>query len=152
MNKIERKVRLETAYDIIAKVHSDLCHNIADTSREEINELLDITQQLNRFIANMGKADTNTTFEKNKDNGWIDVSVDGVADVMPTKDCDIWIARCGMGEGWIQKVKYSVKEGCIGWDGTHAYQIASDEEPKPYIKQYANGKTVVCKNVLSNIK
>ncbi|WP_075679150.1 hypothetical protein [Roseburia sp. 831b] len=80
-------------------------------------------------------------------NEWIEVN-NGKMDVVPDKDCEIWIARCGMGEGWLQKIVYCTKQnGYIGWDGTVAYQIAvPGVKPKPYIKHYAN-KEIFCKKI-----
>lgn len=78
---------------------------------------------------------------------WIQVS-NGVASVMPDKDCEIWIARCGFGEGWIQKVEYHTGQGYIDWDGTVAYQLVTPgETPKPYIMHFVN-EDVFCEEIV----
>ena len=79
---------------------------------------------------------------------WIEVS-NGIADIMPNEDCEIWIARCDcFGNGWIQKVDYYANEEYIGWDGTCAYQIVSENKPKPYVKKYADGTKIVCEEII----
>lgn len=81
-------------------------------------------------------------------NKWIEVS-NGVADIMPSEDCEIWIARCDcFRNGWIQKVDYYADEESIGWDGTCAYQIVSGNKPEPYVKKYADGTEIVCEEIV----
>lgn len=79
-------------------------------------------------------------------NKWIKV-LDGIAIVMPDEDCEIWIARCGCGKGWIQKVNYYVSNGYIDWDGTVAYQLVTEEKPEPYTMRFANGE-IICSEIL----
>ena len=80
-------------------------------------------------------------------NKWIRVN-DGIAEIMPNEDCEIWIARSGCGKGWIQKVNYHVNDGRINWDGTWAYQLVTEEKPSPYTIHFANGE-IVCSEILS---
>lgn len=92
----------------------------------------------------------NRCMQKNENemNGWLEVS-NGLGYPMPDKDCKIWIARCGMGTGWIQQVDYDSELGYIDWDGTVAYQIAKEgERPKPFLMQWAGGKTTLCEEIL----
>lgn len=92
----------------------------------------------------------NRCMQKNENemNGWLEVS-NGLGYPMPDKDCKIWIARCGMGTGWIQQVDYDSELGYIDWDGTVAYQIAkSDETPKPFLMQWAGNKKILCEEIL----
>lgn len=79
-----------------------------------------------------------------EDNKWIFVGCNNYADVMPENDCEVWVARGCMGEGWIQKIDYFSEQGYFNWDGIFAYQIATNETPEPYIMKFAGGKTIVC--------
>lgn len=78
---------------------------------------------------------------------WIPVNYGGVGYPMPTKDCDIWIARGNaFGDGWIQKVKYFARQGFIEWHGTFAYQVVNEGElPSDFIMRFAGNKEIVCK-------
>lgn len=79
---------------------------------------------------------------------WIYVGCNHWADVMPTEDCEIWIARGGCGKGWIQKVPYYAQNGQFDWDGIYAYQqVVGDEKPEPYIMKFVN-ETIVCEKII----
>lgn len=76
---------------------------------------------------------------------WIPVDSNNVANVMPEKDCEVWIARGGLGKGWIQKINYYSEHGYFDWDGIYAYQqVRGESIPEPYIMEFAGGKTIAC--------
>lgn len=81
---------------------------------------------------------------------WIPVNCNYAADVMPEKDCEVWVARGGFGRGWIQKIPYYAETGHFDWDGIFAYQpVVEGETPEPYLMQYAN-KDIVCAEIIDN--
>lgn len=80
---------------------------------------------------------------------WIYVGCNHEADIMPSEDCEVWVARGGLGEGWIQKIKYYVEQGYFEHDGIYAYQpIVEGEMPEPYIKEFAGNKKIICERII----
>lgn len=52
MNNVERLVRIETAYEIVARVHSDLCRNWKRGADEKIiNEITDALRKMLSVIS-----------------------------------------------------------------------------------------------------
>ena len=60
MTNAERKVRLNVATEIIERVHSDLCNDHTEVSREITYELADIIRQLLYFTASLSGAASET--------------------------------------------------------------------------------------------
>lgn len=76
-------------------------------------------------------------------NKWIKVN-NGWADVMPNKDCRIWVARCVYPRGMVQNMQYYAGHA-IERDNVVAYQIARGHRiPEPYLEHTLFGRDIVC--------
>ena len=62
---------------------------------------------------------------------WIPVE-GNKAEIMPNKDGEVCVTRCGMGKVWVQKIDYYKGEKRFHWDGLKAWMPLQEEKPKPY--------------------